>query len=434
MENDNLDNQEVLDDDIMQCRADILRSRARAKAKDTVTANTDIADVTAQISRDNPVKRADVTAARVNPSAAKKNDENTSEITNSSPAEKKIRIPQFEDLVSSENQVVEGLWETSLNTEPKSPPQEQTHPVPAPEEIAMAESQPAQDNSIASQEEPPEIGFELDPDNIVTDEEEQALFGESQAREPEIDDCQTETEATEEGLEALRRVVAEAKNQAQPEIDKLEDIEDIMNDEDIEQLPDEKASEGTTENIDDTETMNVTDLIEPTEDTDDFTVEDVQQTPDDDPVVEEPQTNNTMIPKFDLAEQILKEQRQVASKRRQRPARARNLNIMPIAGTVGQIIERAKKAVATAAKKNETEPKTKPIQTRQETAKIEPVDFDTIEIVPIQQEHTEPVLSVAACRVINESDRLNPFQEDIIVDIVSRDIAKFCGKLSTNCL
>ena len=405
MENDNLDNQEVLDDDIMQCRADILRSRTRAKAKDTVTANTDIADITSQISRDNPVKRAGVTAARGNPSAAKK-------------TEKSVRIPQFEDLVASENQVVDALWEAPLDTEPQPQPQPQKQAEPV---IA------------AEQDSASEIGFELDPNNIVTNEEEQALFGESQAREPEIDDCQEETEATEEGLEALRRVVAEAKNQAQPEIDELEDIEDIMNDENIEQLPDEKASEDTTKNVDDTEAMNVTDLIEPAEDTDDLTIEDVKQAPDDDPAVEEPHGNNTMIPKFDLAEQILKEQRQVASKRRQRPARAKNLNIMPIAGTVGRIIENARKAVAAAAEKKQAEPKTQPAPTPQETAEIEPVDFDSMEIVPIQQEHTEPVLSVAACCVINESDRLNPFQEDIIVDIVSRDIAKFCGKLTVNC-
>ncbi|MCF7955506.1 MAG: hypothetical protein K9M75_06870 [Phycisphaerae bacterium] len=415
MENDNLDNQESLDDDIMQCRADILRSRNRAKTANTGTANTDIADINSQISRDNPVKRAGITANRVNPSAAKKEDESISQTAGSSPAEKKIRIPHFEDLVTSKDQVVDALWESPANPE---------------------------------QEEVTEIGFDLDPDNIVTDEEEQALFGETQDQEPEISGCRTQAEATEEGLEALRKIVAGAKNQAQPEIDELEDMEDIINEEDIENIPDEKADDDYTENFDDTETINLTDLIEPTEDedTDDFTVEDIQEDSADDSAIEEisamddenapaeqPQANNTMIPKFDLAEQILKEQRQVASKRRQRPAGARNLNIMPIAGTVGQIIERAKKAVATAAEKKQAEPKTKPAPARQETEKTNYVEFDSMEIVPFQQDPAEPVLSVAACRVINESDRLNPFQQDIIVQIVSRDIAKFCGKLTANC-
>ncbi|MBW8016732.1 MAG: hypothetical protein FVQ82_11140 [Planctomycetes bacterium] len=450
MENDNLNNQEILDDDIMQCRADILRNRNRTKAKDSPAPDPDPASPADQTSRDNPVKRSDVVATRVDPNAAKKNVESISETMDSSPdsgaddaAGKTVRIPQFEDLIASENQVVDGLWETPLKTEPKPEPQ-----IKQDEEAAVetgAHEQPTQEQVQpvdAGDEDVAEVGFELDQDNIVTPQEEQALFGASETEDSEINDTQSQTEATEQGLEALRKVVAEAKNQAQPEIDELEDIEDIMNNEDIQQIPEAKAADGPSEkNNDTTEIMNITDLLEQTEDPDDISIEDIQEDsgeekmtdlPDESPAHREPAANTT-IPKFDLAEQILKEQRQVASKRRQRPAPARNLNVMPIAGTVGQIIEQARKAVAAAAEKKDSEPKTQPAPIPDETDEMKPVVFDTLEVAEFPNDRPEPVLSVAACCVINESDRLNPFQEDIIINIVSRDIARFCGELTTNC-
>ena len=383
MENDNLNYQEILDDDIMQCRADILRNRTRAQ----VSSIENIAD---QTDSDNPVKRTDVTAKRIRPGNAGDN------AADNKTAESKVRIPHFEDLVSTNNQVVDALWESPEKVEPQPSPQEEK----------------------TQQVDTPEIGFELDPENIVTTEEEQALLGESQAPEPVIEDTQMQTETSDEGLEELRKIIAEAKNQAQPEIEKLEDIDNIISDGDIRQIDESKACEDTAEETNDTETMSLTDLAEP-------------EQPDRDLSAQTAPADNTNIPKFDLAEQILKEQRQVASKRRKRPAGAGNINVMPIAGTVGRIIENARKAVAAAAEKNESPPETNPAIAPQEITEPETADFDSIEIEIIKQDHAEPVLSAADCRVINEFDRLNPFQEDINVDIVSRDIARFCGQLST---
>jgi hypothetical protein len=315
MDHDNSINRETLDDDILQCRADIMKNRkspSPSARTDNVAATPPVAD------------------------------------------EKTVRIPAFEDLARPKKQVVDGQWETSLKVKPES---------------------------------------DIDPAQIVTAEEEAALFPVTEPPATEHDNPHTQQYASNHGLDALREVVAQA--------DDTDNIEPISN-------PEESSD------------------------------------------------NTSMIPELNLAEKILTEQRHVASKRRQRPAAARNLNIMPIAGTVGKIIEEAKKAVAQSGKKNNpvpetpaaAEPEKKPdkkplafdrievekvekieiVEPIQQIEKIE-IDEQTEQIDKIEQEHQEPVLSVAACRIVNDSDRLNPFQEDIISDIVSRDIAQFCGEL-----
>lgn len=424
MQKDNFDNHENLDDDIMQCRADILRSRSKAKDSQP----------SAQASEDNPFKRDDVTATRVNPFVAKKTDKDDADTTESQPAENKIRIPQFEELVASHDQVVEALWETPEKTEPKTDMQ-----------ISQEETVAEIDQKQTQQQPSAPTGFDLDPKNIVTAEEEQALFDDAVTNDTE-GDTQPLEEAAEQGLDDLRKLIEQAQNQAQPQIDELEDIEEIMTTDDIEQNPAEDTDE-TADIIEETgDNMNVTDLLESDQDQEEIVNKEIEPNSNEETtsdVIDENQSpdqseKETNIPEFDLAEKILKEQRQVASRRRQRPTTARNLNVMPIAGTVGRIIEQAKKAVAAAAEKNETQPSPaadpNPIETEYaETESEKPVEFDTMEVVEINQEITEPVLSVAACRIINESDRLNPFQEDIIVDIVSKDIARFCGELTANC-
>ena len=331
----------------MQCRMDILRSRNQSKENETAPTPAEPAEISGQASDETHVKRSDTVAARVKHIAD----------------ESKVRIPDFEDLVSSENKVFDGIWETPVKNDPKSETQiRQNEEINAETAVQPAQEQ-TQSSSDAAEEKLDDPGLELDPDNIVTAEEEQALFGEPETEVSEIEEPQSKSETAEKGLDALRKIVAEAKNHDQPEINEVEDA------------------------------VNMT------------------------------------IPKFDLAEQILKEQRQVASKRRQRPARSRNLNVMPIAGTVGQIIEQAKKA----AQQKDSQPIAQPDLNPDETDETEPVDFDKMEVVKFQDDPGEPVLSVAACRIVNESNRLNPFQEDIIIDIVSRDIARFCGELTTNC-
>lgn len=353
MDHDNTVNREKLDDDILQCRADILRSRQRSKP----SASTE------------PIAQA--------PAVADK---------------KTVRIPPFQELITQKKPVVDGQWETPLQVEPET---------------------------------------ELDPENIVTAEEEAALFPPGDISEQDY--CQIQETASEEGLEALREVVELASSQARQEIeelDNIEGIEDMMAGEGVEVLADENADADVS--------AEAENLNDPQEDI--SNVEPISET-------EESHNVTSTIPKFNLAEKILTEQRQVASKRRQRPTAPRSLNVMPIAGTVGKIIEEAKKAVAESAKKMASVTETPVMPAYEEIVEKKPLTFDRIEVEKIEdieqveqiekieqiemveELHQEPALSVAACIIVNDSDRLNPFQEDIITDIVSRDIAQFCGEL-----
>ncbi len=365
MDHDNSINRETLDDDILQCRADIMKNRKRS----------------------GPSAKADHVAA-------------TGPVTD----KKTVRIPAFDELVPTEKQVVDGQWETPLKVKPE---------------------------------------IEIDPGQIVTAEEEAALFPVTETSATEHDDPHTQEYASDDGLDALREVVAQASSEARQEIEELDDTEELAPCDDQPEIiadPAESAevepeiemgieSEIELELELEEELKNKTDNAEPISN------------------AEESSDNTSMIPELNLAEKILTQQRNVASKRRQRPAAARNLNVMPIAGTVGKIIEEARKAVAESAEKNTpvaetpaaTEPEKMPekkplVFDRIEVEKVEVVEeiekIDKTEMVEqIEQEHQEPVLSAAACRIVNDSDRLNPFQEDIISDIVSRDIAQFCGDL-----
>jgi len=132
------------------------------------------------------------------------------------------------------------------------------------------------------------------------------------------------------------------------------------------------------------------------------------------------------IPSFDIAEKILAQQRKVASNRRQRPQQKRDLSkIMPIAGTVGQIVDQAKKAAS--VKKQETEADVEKAAAPPSIEMPEPVE--TINIQPIEERTDRLELSVAASGIIKDAGTLDPYQQDIIADIVSNDIAMFCGEL-----
>ena len=120
--------------------------------------------------------------------------------------------------------------------------------------------------------------------------------------------------------------------------------------------------------------------------------------------LEEDKTDSArrQIPRFDLGKQILKEQRQAASTRRKRPQTANKINTSePAHGTVGEIISQAKQIKADAHKTEETtEMKEKP----------------------------DPSAGYTVKRLVD----LDPGQQEILEDIVSRDIKKFCDNNNGN--
>jgi hypothetical protein len=110
---------------------------------------------------------------------------------------------------------------------------------------------------------------------------------------------------------------------------------------------------------------------------------------------------NREVPRFNLAEQILSEQRKIASVRRKKPDRNTSANSTPEAtGTVGQIIRQSKKPFTSAEGKEKTP--------------------ETIR---------SPSPTVHG--IINKADNLSGSQHRIIADIVARDVARFRGKTSS---
>ena len=116
------------------------------------------------------------------------------------------------------------------------------------------------------------------------------------------------------------------------------------------------------------------------------------------------------VPRFNLAEQILSEQRKIASIRRKKPDGNTSANSTPEAtGTVGQIIRQSKKTFASAEGKEKT-PETVVIKKTSETIRSS---------------------SPAVHGIINKADNLSGSGHRIIADIVARDVAGFYRKTSS---
>jgi len=116
------------------------------------------------------------------------------------------------------------------------------------------------------------------------------------------------------------------------------------------------------------------------------------------------------VPRFNLAEQILSEQRKIASIRRKKPNGNTSANSTPEAtGTVGQIIRQSKKPFASAEGKEKTP---------------EPV---------VIKKTSETIQSPrpAVHGIINKADNLSGSGHRIIADIVARDVARFYRKTSS---
>ena len=116
------------------------------------------------------------------------------------------------------------------------------------------------------------------------------------------------------------------------------------------------------------------------------------------------------VPRFNLAEQILFEQRKIASIRRKKPDGNTSANNTPKAtGTVGQIIRQSKNPFASAKGKEKTP---------------EPVVIKKIS-------ETIQLPSPAVHGTINKADNLSSSGHRIIADIVARDITGFYRKTSS---
>lgn len=385
MENNNSPKTEKLDDDILQCRNDILRNRK--KNQQTTEINTDTA-------KQSPAENLPADPAKPVVSGP------------STSHDDKVRIPRYEELVDS-TQVVDAKWENKKSEklepliipEPKTSDNsisvddtisiEQAPPVAIPQPAIQEER--LQDDTDAGKIQDGEKEIDLTEESIITPEEEDALLSFDDAGYGQETDSKTE-----ERLEILKQQVADAKANAQAEIEELEGIEELIDIDGIEKIADEKTEEAKTEEI----KTNQQPFARVKEKVD-------------------------SIPSFDIAEKILAQQRKVASNRRQRPLIKRNLSdVMPIAGTVGQIIEQAKRA---ANIKNEI------IETADEKTFDEPVNevSETTETIVIERDEQRSdifELSVAASGIIKDSGTLDPYQKDIISGIVSRDIAVFCGE------
>ncbi|MCK5000030.1 MAG: hypothetical protein KAS23_10855 [Anaerohalosphaera sp.] len=125
------------------------------------------------------------------------------------------------------------------------------------------------------------------------------------------------------------------------------------------------------------------------------------------------ETENDWLPdenvmQFDLADQILAEQRKLAASKRQPPSRkAPSPNIPPATGTVGQVIDENKKA------KLETTPIT-PINTE----KLPDTADNSTKPTDISINNCSP----AVRSIISNEEELTEFQKQILAELVERDI------------
>lgn len=113
---------------------------------------------------------------------------------------------------------------------------------------------------------------------------------------------------------------------------------------------------------------------------------------------DEPDETKTKIPEFNLADQILTEQRNMVAERRKKPSGTNgqnNKHITPPTGTVGAIIDRSHKSI--------------PNNTPKEKHVVNPRN-----------------LTWAVHHLINDEMNMNIQQQRIITDIVRRDIMGLC--------
>lgn len=136
------------------------------------------------------------------------------------------------------------------------------------------------------------------------------------------------------------------------------------------------------------------------------------------------------VPKFNISERILVNERRVASGRRQKTGTSGEKNetpevtkpkvIIPEAtGSMGVLLNEAKKKRGGEVKRNEMKTPARPIATTKKKIPIVELPGRTIKDVKIT---SETVIKQPA--VLEE---VNDLQQQIISEIVAKDLARFCG-------
>lgn len=318
-----------LDQDILQCRQDILNARRRLHDKnnpetsgaspvpivETIRPSIRVESTTVEPA--NTVKQRDLADSR--PKAAAE-----------PPKETAGKIPTFEEIIVrhaelQRRQSAETAPDESVE-QVLTPESEQTEPEPVPD-------------------------IQLHTDKPISDV---VILGEDTQSEP------VAQETAEAGPEAS---AAEMKDSdAAVSDEELADLESEWSDEDILETPQVASEEILSQDsetdfdsveIDDEEDRILEELIARGQSESSFTMpyekeprfSDTEETarPEDaqlESVLEDQETN---IPRFDLAEQILAEQRKAAASRRQAPQRTRNTSPYKAADTVGEIIDQARR-------------------------------------------------------------------------------------------
>ncbi|AQT68954.1 hypothetical protein STSP2_02131 [Anaerohalosphaera lusitana] len=125
-----------------------------------------------------------------------------------------------------------------------------------------------------------------------------------------------------------------------------------------------------------------------------------------------PDTQRT-VPKFNLAEQILAEQRKKAGAKRIAPTSRRPASTNKGRGTLGDVIARTKKDTTGWPHKSQGKP--------QRPAREAPQPQKDIPAPRMKRQTSAPVLAI-----VREKSSLSPMQQKIIADIVERDIRRMC--------
>jgi hypothetical protein len=138
-----------------------------------------------------------------------------------------------------------------------------------------------------------------------------------------------------------------------------------------------------------------------------------------------------VVPKLDLSKRILVNERQAAASRRQRagggsekktPAAAAPKNIIPEAtGSMGALLNEAKRKRGGAVNQSETKASEKPVAATKKKIPIVELPRRTIKNVKIT---SEPVIKQPF--FVRET---NDLQDQIISEIVAKDLARFCGEI-----
>lgn len=429
-----------IDDDILQCREDLMRIMKKN------TGQSDAASV--KTSKASPVRQKPARVMSVDGKTTADGDVTDAAKSELTPGdeEQPALIRSFEDLTAKEPAVVDAAWETTPAAEVQMPV-EQTplSEVPKDDWTRIADDEKEALTGSVNSESGESI---LSPDAIARssidhndhsdplaiigsavkqaeqDHDEEELAAKAGAAKADSESIATDEfdleisgdDAMDSGLdlevaeleEQLREIgIDDEDDEEEVQIDSISEIdvavESLLSAENVELTSEEK--EILTADLNE-----VGVLLETADDGDE---------------------ENNAVPQFDLAEQILAEQRKSVAAQRKGPAgRKSTTRIAPASGTVGKVISENKKSAA-----KET-PSLSDLKTPQTAAKKdEPVEADREEVVS----KDEPMRSgrntqssPAVMNIVCGEDNLSSFQRQIVSEIIARDISLHCDIAGSN--